>query len=136
MKLDHEYIIEILNECLEHNEPNIRIGHFNRFREDDENKFYFHILIMQDKGILQGSGQNPREMGINFNSNSDTYTISELPWRLTANGHDFAKNAVKPSIRKAITSKFKEEGLGAVIDITKKLATKQAEKILDGVLDE
>ena len=136
MKLDYEYIIEILDIFLSHNKPNIRIDGFDQYRNEDENKFYFHILIMQDKNIIQGSGNNPNEIGINFNSNSDTYIISSVPWRLTADGHDFAKAAIKPSIKTVITSKFKEEGLSAVIDITKKLASKHAEKLLDGVLDD
>ena len=90
---------------------------------------------MRDKGIVAGAGRNPSDIGIDFNSNTREYMISVLPWRLTAEGNEFASALSKPSIKKVIVDKFKEEGFTAVIDITKKLATKHAEKLLSEALN-
>jgi hypothetical protein len=136
MKPDYEYIIDILDVFIQSDKPNVRIGEFDSLRDEDENKFYFNILILQDKGIMEGSGKNPREIGLNFNPNADVYMVSSYPWRLTANGHDFAKDIVKPQIKDTIISKFKYEGFSAIIDITKKLAIQRTEKLLNGILDD
>lgn len=135
MKPDYDYIIQILNVFIESDKPNLRIEDFNIFWKEDENKFYFNILILRDKNILEGAGKNPQDIGIVFNQFIDDYEICSCSWRLTADGHDFAKNIMKPNIKDTIISKFKDEGLSAIIDITKKLAQKHAEKLLDGILD-
>jgi hypothetical protein len=135
MKPDYEYIIEILNVFIESNKTNLRINDFDDFRKKDKNKFYFNILILRDKNILEGAS-DPRNIGIEFNGNNDSYDTWSVPWRLTADGQDFAKDILKPEIKETIISKFKSEGFSAIIDITKKLALKRTEKILAGVLDD
>jgi hypothetical protein len=135
MKPDYEYIIEILNVFIESDKTNLRINDFDDFRRKDKNKFYFNILILRDKNILEGAS-DPRNIGIEFNGNNDSYDTFSVPWRLTADGQDFAKDILKPEIKETIISKFKSEGLSAIIDITKKLALKRTEKILAGILDD
>lgn len=135
MKIDYQYISEILEVFIESSEPNVDINGFKQIWEDDENTFFFHILILIDKGIVAGAGRNSSDIGINFSSNTREYMVSVLPWRLTAEGNEFASALAKPSIKKVIIDKFKEEGFFAVIDISKKLATKQAEKLLSEVLN-
>ncbi|WP_323915636.1 hypothetical protein, partial [Aeromonas caviae] len=61
----------------------------------------------------------------------DAYGVCIIPWRLTANGHDFASSLTKPGVLTTIKEKFKTEGLSVVIDIAKSMASKQAEKLLD-----
>jgi thiamine pyrophosphokinase len=56
MKPDYEYIIDILNIFIESEKPILYIGDFDSLREEDNNKFCFNILIMKDKGILEGGG--------------------------------------------------------------------------------
>ena len=135
MKPDYEYIIEILNVFIDSDKTNLRINDFDDFRKKDKNKFYFNILILQDKNILEGAS-DPRNIGIEFNGNNDSYDTWSVPWRLTADGQDFAKNILKPEIKETIISKFKSEGFSAIIDITKKLALKRTEKLLADVLDD
>ena len=85
---------------------------------------------------MEGAGSDPREIGLSFNPNADDYMVSPYPWRLTADGHDFATDIIKPEIKDTIISKFKSEGSRAIIDITKKLAIKRTEKLLEGALDD
>lgn len=135
MKPDYEYIIEILNVFIDSDKTNLRINDFDDCIKKDKNKFYFNILILQDKNILEGASDS-RNIGIEFNGNNDSYNTWSVPWRLTADGHDFAKNILKPEIKETILSKFKSEGFSAIIDITKKLALKRAEKLLADALDD
>lgn len=85
---------------------------------------------------MESAGKNPREIGVSFNQNTNDYNYFSCPWRLTANGHDFAKAIVEPEIKDIIISKFKNEGWSAIIDVVKKMAIKRTEKLLDGVLDD
>lgn len=133
MKPDYEYIIDILNVFIDSEKPTLYVEDFHSFREEDNDKFCFNILIMKDKGILEGAGKKSYELGISFSGNNDRYEVFSYPWRLTATGHDFAKDIVKPEIQKVIVSKFKYEGIGAIIDITKKLGIKRLEKLLGDV---
>ena len=56
--------------------------------------------------------------------------FSILPWRLTADGHDFASAITKPSVLQVVQEKFKSDGLAIVIDVVKKIVEKQAEKLI------
>jgi hypothetical protein len=77
------------------------------------------------------SGVRGSDNTLGINGIHGEYYISVVPWRLTADGHDFASAITKPSVLIAIKNKFKTEGIGAVIEIAKKIAVKQAEKLLD-----
>ncbi|MCL1079878.1 hypothetical protein L2734_17210 [Parashewanella spongiae] len=52
-------------------------------------------------------------------------------WRITSEGYDFALALNKPSVLSVIKEKFQKEGLSAVIDISKKIVIKQANKLLE-----
>ena len=83
MKIDYQYISNLLEVFIESPEPNIDINAFKQVWEGDENTFFFHVLILRDKGIVAGAGRNPSDIGIDFNSNTREYMVSVLPWRLT-----------------------------------------------------
>jgi len=129
MRVDYEYISKILDVFLDSEGPTVNWNDFSPFHEETEDKFVFHIEILRDKGLVSGVHGSDNSLGIKRIHGE--YYISVVPWRLTADGHDFASAITKPNVLGAIKNKFKTEGIGAVIDIAKKIAVKQAEKLLD-----
>ncbi|KOO11362.1 hypothetical protein AKJ18_29500, partial [Vibrio xuii] len=53
--------------------------------------------------------------------------------RLTTNGIDFLQSLQKPKVLEVIQDKFKNEGLSAVLGISKELATKLINKKLENI---
>jgi hypothetical protein len=130
MRIDYEYMSKILDVFLEASTPTVTWDDFEPLREgsdEGEHRFVFHIEILADKGLVVG-GLDDGSIGIQRNSGE--YLVSVIPWRLTADGHDFAAALVKPGILDRIKEKFQKEALSTVIEIAKKLAEKQAEKLL------
>jgi len=130
MKISYEYLAQILSKFLDSTEPHLSWKNFNDELRENESLFFFHIFILLDKGLLIGTTSDPTNIGVKFNANANVYVQWDTPVRLTAQGHDFAEALSKPSIKEVIVNKFKDEGLSAVIGISKSLAEKHAEKLL------
>lgn len=130
MRIDYEYLSRILDVFLEAAAPTVTYKNFEDLRQGDdgEHRFVFHIEILVDKELIVSVLENPK-IGIKRDGQGN-YMISIVPWRLTADGHDFASALIKPTILAKVKEKFAKEGLSAVIDIVKKLGEKQAEKYL------
>ena len=127
MRIDYDYLKDILDVFLTCELPTVDWSSFTSLRKTDEHKFVFHIEILVDKGLIEGA---LKDRSIGISRTFDDYAVSVIPWRLTADGHDFAVSITKPSVLATIKEKFKSEGLSVVIDIAKKIAEKQAEKLL------
>jgi hypothetical protein len=58
---------------------------------DDREKLVFHLEILADKGLMVSCQQDrPRsDLGLGRGFDRDIF-IMDVPWRLTADGHDFA----------------------------------------------
>jgi len=134
MKISYEYLAQILSKFLDSTEPHLNWKSFDNELHENEKLFFFHIFILQDKGLLIGATSDSTNIGVNFNANANVYQYWNTPIRLTAKGHDFAEALSKPSIKEVIVNKFKDEGLSAVIEISKSLAEKHAEKLLSEVI--
>jgi hypothetical protein len=129
MKIDYEYVKEILDVFLNSDTPTIDCDSFLVLRKGDDSKLIFHLKLLQDKNLIVGAIESG-EMGITLRMNNIYYFSSILPWRLTADGHDFAYAITKPSILNVVQEKFKSGGLSVVIDVVKKIVEKQAEKLI------
>ena len=130
MKISYEYLAQILSKFLDSAEPHLNFKSFDDELHEIKSLFFFHILILQDKGLLIGATSDSTNIGVKFNANANVYEHWNTSIRLTAKGHDFAEALSKPSIKEVIVKKFKDEGLSAVIGISKSLAEKHAEKLL------
>jgi hypothetical protein len=88
---------------------------------------------MGEKRLITGAFSH-RNLGIDlgYPDGKNVYEFSPgMPWRITSEGYDFAAALNKPNVLSVIKDKFQKEGLSAVIDISKKIAAKQATKLLD-----
>ena len=134
MRVDYEYVSGILNRFLDSDSPVLYLSDLKKELTEDDNKLFFHLLILRDKSIITGSGTRGQTIGIQFNDNTNEYDYWLVALRLTAEGHDFADAITKPSIKEVVLDKFRNEGFSAVVDLSKRIALKQAERKLDDLL--
>lgn len=133
MKLDYELINEILTKFVESEQSIVDVNCFVDLYEKDSQKLAHHLIIMEEKRIITGAFSH-RKLGIELDyiDGKDVYEFSSgMPWRITSEGYDFAAALNKPDVLSVIKEQFQKEGLSAVIDISKKIAVKQATKLLD-----
>lgn len=131
VRIDYEYLSGILNRFLDSDSPVLYLSSFRKELDEDANKLFFHLLILRDKAIVSGSGSPGQGIGIEFNDNTNEYDYWLVALRLTAEGHDFADAITKPNIKELVIDKFRNEGISAVVDLSKRIALKQAERKLD-----
>lgn len=130
MRIDYEYLSRILNVFLEAPKPTVTwedFEHLHRGGDDNEHRFVFHVEILADRALVTGA---LKDGSIGIRRSSHEYLISITPWRLTADGHDFAMALVKPAVLAKIKDQFQGEPLSTVIDIAKRLSEKQIDKLL------
>jgi len=63
------------------------------------------------------------------------FTVSIIPLRLTAQGHQFAADLSKPGVIEQLTTSFKEVGPNEAVKIVFALGKKALEKTLSGLLE-
>lgn len=131
MKIDYDYMNEIFNLFLDAESPTVDWMSFEELRNGNDDKFVFHIQIMAEKGLISNNkGDSSFErLGLRWTEGGRIH-VFVLPWRLTANGHDFASAMNKSDVLSDIKEKFKDEGLSVVIDVAKQIANKKAKELL------
>jgi hypothetical protein len=131
MKIDYDYMNEILKIFLDAESPTVDWMSFESLRNGDDDKFVFHIQIMAEKGLISNyrGDSSFEDLGFRWALGGDVH-VSVLPWRLTSNGHDFASAMNKSDVLSDIKEKFKDEGLSVVIDVAKQIANKKAKELL------
>ena len=128
MQIDYDYLKDIFDVFLTCEQSTVDWNSFVSLRKNDGQKFVFHIEILVDEGLIK-SALMDKSIGIHRASDGNII-FYVTPWRLTADGHDFAASITKPSVLATVKEKFKSEGLSFVMDIVKKIAENQAGKLL------
>ena len=129
MRIDYEYIKDMLDIFQSAPEPTLTCIHFVHPNESQEavNKYAFHLQILHDKGLVVGV---PEKNNLGLIHTMKGFGLSRSRIRLTNAGHEFAINLNKPGVIEFIKEKVKDEGLGAVIDIAKDLGSGYLKKKL------
>lgn len=137
MRIDIQYIKNILDVVLAHDQPDFKINHkdIKPLWEDDEklNILVFHMEILEDQGLLESS-INSNGVGFGRMGNGG-FTVSIVPLRLTAQGHQFASDLSKPGVMEQIKESFKDSGPSETVKIVFALGKKALEKKLEGLLE-
>ena len=137
MKIDFQYIKDFLDIVLLHDHPDFKINHkdIKPLWETDEqlNQLVFHLEIMEDQGLIESStGSN----GIGFRRMSDgQFTVSIIPLRLTAAGHQFAADLSKPGVFEKVKTTFKDAGPTEAVKVVFALGKKALENQLEDLLE-
>lgn len=130
MRIDYSYLKEFLDVFLTSEKATVTWREFKHLRKNEE-KFIFHFEILIDKQFIAASLSN-HSYGVT--GLSDNYLVDLKPWRLTSDGHDFSCALNNPGIISKINERVKKEGISAVVDISKKVLMKRAEKCLDEII--
>ena len=105
MRIDYEYIKNLLDVFPDSEVPTVDYESFKHFHQpiENEHKFVFHIEILGDKALIASSSE---DFGILGFKGEQGYDYIDVPWRLTAASHDFAAALDKPTVLEAIKGKF------------------------------
>ena len=140
MRIDHDYMKELLDKMLEHEQSNFNINIFpdellNDTPESME-KFVFHMEILDDYRFIQ---QISKSSGFGFRRTGnphDPFIVALVDIRMTAQGHDFAAALNKPGVFKTLKTKFKDEGPTETVKLAFKLSGKALDNIASGLVED
>ncbi|TQV85936.1 DUF2513 domain-containing protein [Aliikangiella coralliicola] len=141
MRIDQEYLKNILDRILEHKSADFDLNLFlelwnNEEDVDAQHKFVFHLELLEDQGFI-ASSTSINGIGIRRSSNkADPYNLALTPLRLTSSGHDFAAALNKPDVFKILKEKFNNDGPFEFVKAAIMLSTKAAEKKLTDLLND
>lgn len=126
MKIDHQYLKDLLIAFEDHYAPFITVKTINDGGIDNSNKFIGHMLIIHDKGLI---ARLDGDSGIGYlYGMSGWYWDNSIPLRLTAQGHDFIADLRQKEVWETIKTNFKEEGISTLMGLSKSLALSFAKK--------
>ncbi len=119
MKIDHEYLKDLLiafEECTTET-TNIEELFKHGFNYEDS-RFIFHLEILADKNlVISESGK-----GLGYIRGGDNQiTWSVIPWRLTAQGHEFIEAIRNNEVWKTIQEEFKDASIETLLRVSKEL---------------
>lgn len=125
MKIDEEYLKELLEVCQASEKPTFDIEDLKAAGFDyGDKQFEFHMKILNDEHFIE---QDDGEPGFGLTKGIDGFVSwSVLPLRLTASGHQFIEALANEEVWAVIKRSFKS----ASIDTLKTVAL----KLLDGYL--
>ena len=144
MRIDLDYIADILNVFLEAETAHVKISDFEKSGIELEGepkhfneKLVFHMQIAIDNqliGTKKGVAFNIAEIGMH-ESLSGTGTIIDIPIRLTQKGHDFACSLNNKEVLSKLKSEFKNAPFQVIFDGGQKLLQHFMKKKLDQILE-
>ncbi|HHF3271798.1 TPA: DUF2513 domain-containing protein [Vibrio diabolicus] len=140
MRIDIEYIKHLLDTVQDHDEPDFNIYNDKikpLWLNDNEklNKLVFHMEIMEDQGLIENS-INTNGIGFQRMGGGGGFTVSVIPLRLTARGHQFASDLSKPGVIEKLTTTFKDAGPSETVKVVFALGKNFIDSQLKGLLEE
>jgi hypothetical protein len=136
MRINYDFIKDMLNRALDHPAAQFDLNLFHDLwdEESKEATFFFHLEILDDLNVIENT---TGRSGLGFKRcGSGQYTISIVPLRLTAKGHDFASALTKAGVLETLKTTFKNAGPAEMIKATFGIAAKITEAQLKKVMGE
>ena len=133
MRVDFEYIKDFLTLVLDNEELDFILDQdaFKSLHEDSDakKKLVFHLEILEDQNLIESVSNNIDGIGFKRFGRNEV-VISFIPLRLTAQGHQFAADLVKPGVFEKLESSFKEVGPTEAVKVVFSLAKQALDKKL------
>lgn len=137
MKINLEYISELLSYFIESEKPFLELGDLVTNTGDGifDDQFIFHYSLLVENGLLSrtdltiGSLKN---MGVISSDNGLGFISLDI--RLTQSGHDFAKALNNKEVLERLKSEFKDAPFKVVFDGGRKLLEHAFKKKLNDLL--
>ncbi|WP_318413057.1 hypothetical protein [Photobacterium leiognathi] len=138
MRIDFEYIKDFLALVLDNEELDFNLNQ-EQFKplhadSDAKKKMVFHLEILEDQGLIESAINKNNGIGFRRSSRNEV-TLSIIPLRLTATGHQFAADLVKPGVFEKLVSNFKDAGPTEAIKVVLGLGGSILEKKLAELID-
>lgn len=133
MQIDQDYLREILNSFTESEKSFIWIQALVDKGIDIDDKFLFHIQILEDQGFVECLDKRS-DIGYEITLGGD-FRWHSRPLRLTAAGHEFTEAINRPEIWDILKQEFKDASLSTLKSAASNLllafARKQVSKYLE-----
>jgi hypothetical protein len=133
MKIDQDYLREILNTFTESSRSFIWLENISQKGITIDDKFLFHIQILEDQHFVECLDKKS-DIGYEITLGGD-FRLNSRPLRLTASGHEFTEAINRPEIWDILKQEFKDASLStlksAASSLLLALAKKQVNKYLE-----
>ena len=133
MKIDQEYLREILNAFIESPRSFVWVADIVDKGIEIDDKFLFHIQILEDQHFVECLDKKS-EIGYEITLGGH-FEWKSRPLRLTASGHEFTEAINRPEIWEILKVEFKDASLSTLKSTATSLlvafAKKQVNKYLE-----
>ena len=133
MKIDQDYLREILNTFTQSTRSFIWLEDLTRKGIEIDDKFLFHIQILEDQQFVECLDKRS-DIGYEITLGGN-FEWKSRPLRLTASGHEFTEAINRPEIWDVLKQEFKDASLStlrsAATSLLLAFAKKQVNKYLE-----
>ena len=139
MKIDNNYIKKLLHtvESMESARPYLGDVLESMGLEDVSDEFILHYEVLFDYEFLEAPSGNGYSGEIGIKQSADgMYFWSNIPIRLTAQGHEFIQAMDKSEVWDIVKTEFKESSVKTVFNVATGIAENYAKKKLKSLLGE
>jgi Hypothetical protein (DUF2513) len=132
MKIDQDYLKQILSTFENAEKAAIILSGFESQIDEDEEKFIFHMKILEDKKFIV-SRDGLENLG--FVYGADNYLcFSDNYLRLTAQGHEFIEALNDAKVWESIKTNFKDSSIETLWSVSKQLLEGYAKTKVQDIL--
>ncbi len=133
MKIDQEYLKELLNTFIESSRSFIWVEDIVKKGIEMDDKFLFHIQILEDQAFIECLDKKS-EIGYEITLGGN-FEWKSRPLRLTASGHEFSEAINRPEIWEILKDEFKDASLSTLRSAATSLLIAFAKKQINKYLE-
>jgi len=133
MKIDQEYLREILNTFIESPRSFIWVEDITNRGIETDDKFLFHIQILEDQHFIECLDKRS-DIGYEITLGGN-FEWKSRPLRLTASGHEFTEAINRPEIWEILREEFKDASLSTLKSTATTLLIAFAKKQINKYLE-
>ncbi|MCP4332998.1 MAG: DUF2513 domain-containing protein [Gammaproteobacteria bacterium] len=133
MKIDQEYLREILNTFIESPRSFIWIEDITNRGLETDDKFLFHIQILEDQHFIECLDKRS-DIGYEITLGGN-FEWKSRPLRLTASGHEFTEAINRPEIWEILRDEFRDASLSTLKSTATTLLIAFAKKQINKYLE-
>jgi hypothetical protein len=133
MKIDQDYLREILNSFIESPRSFIWVADIVERGIDMDDKFLFHIQILEDQQFVECLDKRS-DLGYEITLGGN-FEWKSRPLRLTASGHEFTEAINRPEIWEILKDEFSDASLSTLRSTATTLLVAFAKKQINRYLE-
>ncbi len=133
MKIDQEYLREILNTFIESPRSFIWVEDITNKGIETDDKFLFHIQILEDQHLIECLDKKS-DIGYEITLGGN-FEWKSRPLRLTASGHEFTEAINRPEIWEILKDEFRDASLSTLKSTATTLLIAFAKKQINKYLE-